>query len=293
MAVCRAQKNMVSAAQLHEAGLQQPGVRARVKRQTLFEIVPGAVYSLAPDVSADGWRAAALLATTGWRTLSHWSAAELLALGERPGREHAVTTTGRSRSRGGIVCVHRARRELPRRWVRGLPVTEPIRVLLDLAVDLRGRPLEKLVGNAGYHRLVGDDLGPLITRYPGHRGARNLRAIDPVAARRRRTESPLEDQVLALLDTLAIPPPICQHRLDGHSRRTYRADFAWPEQRVILEADSRSAHERALAMDSDRARDADLYAAGWATLRVTARQLRVDRARFVSSLCASLARAGV
>lgn len=284
---------MISAAQLHEAGLQQPGVRARVEREALFEVVPRAVYSLAPDVSADGWRAAALLTVAGWRCLSHWSAAELYAIGERPGNEHAVTTAGRSRSREGIVRVHRTRSELPLHWVGGFPVTEPIRVLLDLAVDLRGRPLEKLVGNAGYRRLIGDDLGPLIARYPGHRGARNLRAIDPVTAGRRRTESPLEDQVLALLDALAIPPPICQYRVGGHSRRRYRADFAWPEQRVILEADSRSAHERALAMDSDRARDADLYAAGWATLRVTARQLRLDRAQFVASLCASLARSGV
>lgn len=280
---------MISGVQLHAAGLQQPGVRARLARETLFEIVPKRVYALSPEVTPDGLRAAALLATTGWRALSHWSAAEMLEIWTRSTVAHHVTTTGRTRSIPRVVTVHRTRVELPVRRIRGLPVTEPGRVVLDLAVDLRGRGLEKLIGNAGYRRLIPKDLSEILGRYPGHRGAANLRDMDLSAALRRRTETPLEDEVLALLDTLPIPGPICQEKVTGHSGRRYRADFAWPDRRLILEADGRSAHERELAMDADRARDLDLQAAGWVTMRVTGRQLRRERGQFVSSLLAVFA----
>jgi hypothetical protein len=281
---------MVAARQLHALGLSQPGIRARVRRRRLFEVLP-LVYSLSPLITADGQRAAAVLVFPGWAALSSWSAAELLRIAERPLGPHHVTITGARKSIPGHLVVHRTRVEIATRHVRGFPVTEPGRVLLDLAVDIQGAPLEQAVGEAIYRKLVTEQqVRDLPARYSGHPGGANLRVVSPRDAAARRTESPLERRVLTLLDTLAIPPVVCQHWLTGFSGARYRADFAWPELGVILEADSRTVHEREDAMDNDRARDADLLAAGVRTLRVTHRQLRSGRATFAASLIATLNR---
>lgn len=286
--ICARQCGQIAARQLHALGLRQPAIRARVRRGRLFEALP-LVYSLSPLVTADGHRAAALLAIPGWAALSGWSAAELLGLADRPDGPHHVTTTGTRRSIPGRLVVHRTRLEIPVRRVRGFPVTEPGRVLLDLALEGPDQVLEQAVAVALDRRMLTEQMVlDLPARYPGHRGAAGLRAIDPALARRRRTESPLERRVLAVLDELPVPPFACQHWLSGASGKRYRADFAWPELGVILEADGRSVHERQQAMDDDRARDGDLLAAGVRTLRVTSAQLNRGRAAFVASLLGTL-----
>lgn len=286
--MCASQHGMIHARQLRAIGLSQHGIRHRVRAGTLFEHLP-LVYALTLRISEDGRRAAALLAVPGWSALSFSSGAELYRIAPRVGRVHHVVTTTRKRGVPGALHVHRTRATIPIRRIRGLAVVEPGRVLIDLATDLSGRPLEQAVGEALFHHLIPPDgLEAILTRYPGHSGAANLGAISAADAARRRTETGLEERVLMLLDQLPIPAPVCQYRLVGNSGRPYRADFAWPDRRVLLEADGRSAHERAEAMDSDRARDADLLAVGWLTLRVTGWQLRYDRGQFVASLLATL-----
>ena len=281
---------MVAARQLHGLGLSQQAIRARVRRHRLFEALP-LVYSLSPLITEDGWRAAAILGFSGWVALSSWSAAELLRIADRPAGPHHVTITGARKSIPDLLVVHHTRTVIPVRKVRGFPVTEPGRVLLDLALDAAGRRLEQAVGNALHRKLITEQgVRDLPARYPGHPGLASLRAVSSADAKNRRTESPLENQVLALLDTLPIPPVVCQHWVTGNSGRRYRADFAWPDLGVILEADGRSVHERRDAFDDDRARDGDLLAVGVRTLRVSFRQLRFERHTFVATLLATLAR---
>ena len=273
VAVCRRQRGVISHEQLLVAGLGASGISHRLQALTLFEVAPR-VYALSPVITDDALRAAMVLSVRGRALLSHWSAAELLEWSDRPSRAHHVTTTGHAKTRAGLV-VHRTRAELPVMRVRGLPITEPARVLLDLAVHRRGRPLERLVGEALFHRhLTEAQVAVVGDRYPGHRGIANLRSIDPDRARNRRTTTPLEEEALLRIDALGVPSPICQYEVFGHSGRRYHADFAWPDHRVILETDGRSAHERRSAMERDRDRDGDLGAAGWGTYRATRRQLR-------------------
>ena len=52
----------------------------------------------------------------------------------------------------------------------------------------------------------------------------------------------------------------------------YVPDFRWPEQRVILEADSRQFHGHLLARADDKARQAVLEAAGETVLRTNWRE---------------------
>src|SRR3712207_7106457 len=46
-----------------------------------------------------------------------------------------------------------------------------------------------------------------------------------------------------------------------------RADFAWPDVRLVVETDGRDTHLRRIAFRDDRVKDRALQAAGWAVLR--------------------------
>jgi very-short-patch-repair endonuclease len=156
-------------------------------------------------------------------------------------------------------------------------VTEPARVLLDLAVGVHGRPLERIVAETLFRRLLTEEgVRAAASICPGHPGTRHLALIDPDAARNRRTETPLEEEALTKLDSLALPPFVCQFELIGHSGRRYRADVFWRDHGVLLETDGRSAHQRRRDMEKDRFRDSDLLAVGLRTMRVTRRQLRAS-----------------
>lgn len=285
---CGRQHGVISGPQLLAIGLGRQAIYKRVSALTLFEVYEDA-YALSPRISADGWRAAACLTVPGGRTmLAGWSAAELLGFATRPDARHHIVTQRDVRTRTGLV-VHRTRLELPHRRVRGIPVTEPLRVLLDLAVEQHRRPLQRLVGEALYHRLLRDrDIDEAAARYPGHRGLANLAAISPKEARDRRTVLPLAERILLALDELPIASPVCEHPLNGLSGKRCCADFAWPDHKVIVEADGRDSHERREQMEADRNRDNDLMAIGWQTLRFTGRQFARDRRAFERTVVATL-----
>ena len=50
-------------------------------------------------------------------------------------------------------------------------------------------------------------------------------------------------------------------------------DLAWPDQRVVVEIDTYTHHGSQIAFHRDRARDAELTAAGYRVVRFTGRQL--------------------
>jgi len=89
----------------------------------------------------------------------------------------------------------------------------------------------------------------VLDTHPGHPGLAKLAAIQPATG-----ESGLERRLGKIIPPGATP----QFWLTGLSGRRYRADFAYVEERVFIEADGRDAHARMLAFDDDRARDNDI-----------------------------------
>ena len=293
---CERQFGMVSLDQLIRAGLGKRAVYKRVEAGRLHEVYRG-VFSPSPVFSDDGWRAAAVLASApprlvGKVDLSVWSAGELLGVTPRdPDHHHTTSPHQGTKGQDGLV-VHWTRGVDPadRTRVRRLPATAAGRTLLDCAANgLVGRELEVAVGEAQFHNLLtARSLEATLERNVGHPGLALLGAVDLGQAKRRRTESPLEEEVRKLLALLPIPEPECQYWIRGLSGAWYRGDFAWEEQRVILEADGRGAHARALRLDEDRARDNDIMATGWWVMRVTRRQVRTTWPAFTRQLIARL-----
>jgi very-short-patch-repair endonuclease len=82
------------------------------------------------------------------------------------------------------------------------------------------------------------------------------------------SESALEAKVWLTLVASTLPRPVRQHWIQTAGGR-YRLDFAWPVQRVALEADGWEHHGTRAAFGKDRARLSEVTAGGWRVLVAT------------------------
>jgi very-short-patch-repair endonuclease len=250
------QWTIVTLDDLRRCGLSQQAVSKRVAAGRLFRRFQG-VYSIVPNPPLEGCFLAAVLACGPGAVLSHSSAAALQGLVEWDFRAPEVTAPT-SRLHPGIR-VHRGT-DVECVYIKGIPCTPPARTLMDLAASEPEKRLRRAVNEALNQRLI--TVTDLMTTH--HRGARRLRAILADAAP---TRSENEDLVLAVLQRAGLPRPEVNVPYLG-----YVPDFRWPEQRVILEADSRRFHDHLLARADDQARQAVLEAAGETVLRTTWRE---------------------
>lgn len=295
------QHGAISRRQLWAAGLSSSGLEHRVRTHRLFPVMRG-VYAPSPHIDAWGRRFAAVLSVGGQPlvsgpaitagshdatasagpsrprlvALSHWSVLHLHGLIEQPPARAHVTIEGTGGRPHADVHVHRARtlRVEDVEIVEGLPVTTPARTILDAALRASDGQVGRLIREAEYHGLLTHGaMADVVRRNPCHRGSARVRRVDPQTAESRLRQTPIEHRMAPILDRLPIGPPVPQLAVAGRSGRRYRADFAWPDLRLIVETDGRAGHERSTSFHSDRQRDADLAAAGWLTLRFTSLQL--------------------
>jgi hypothetical protein len=217
------------------------------------------------------WLAAVLAGGPG-AVLSHRSACALWGICPGPSGLIDITVSGdRSRGRRGIRA-HRCRLHPDDVTVhRRIPVTTPMRALLDAAEDLPDRALDRAVEQSERLRLFdGFALSAVLDRSAGRRGTGRLRlAVSRYDDNHEFTRSDLEDLALDLARDHGLPRPLVNARVGD-----YEVDLLWRDQRVIVEADSWAFHGTRAAFERDRRRDADLQARGYRVLRVTWRQAR-------------------
>jgi hypothetical protein len=245
--------------ELRACGLSDDAILTRVRNSRLHPFYRG-VYALGhPNVPLEGRFLAAVKACGPDAVLSHFSAACLYCWFQWDDRFPEVTAPTRRRHRG--IRTHTSN-HIERTFIKGIPVTTPARTLVDLSSMLPLKPLRRAVNEALNQRLVRPR--ELVTK--DHRGASKLRKILASAAP---TRNEFEDLVLSLLDGLPRPDVNQPLTIDGC---TFYPDFRWPEQRVIVEADSKRFHDHMLARADDAHRQAFLEAQGERVLRVTWKQ---------------------
>ncbi len=195
-----------------------------------------------------------------------------------------MPTSRRVRQPGLIV--HRSRRlvaDLNRH--QGIPVTTPVRTLVDLATRLRPWVLVAAVNEADKLDLVSPDVlrDALDSRHrlPGVAPLRSL--LDRAAFTL--TDSQLERLFLPIARRAGLPPPLTQEHLHG-----FRVDFHWPELALVVETDGLRYHRTPAQQGRDRLRDQALTAAGLTVLRFTHRQVRYEPASVETTLAKVAAR---
>jgi len=284
-----AQHAVVSLAQLRTLGLSARAVRGRVENGRLHRVHRG-VYAVGhPLLDSHGRWMAAVLACGPGSALSHRPAAALWGLLADTGRVDVTQASGTGRSRPGIA-VHRSDLTGDVTAVAGIPVTTAARTLCDLAGSVPRRALERAVAEAEVRRLDVGDLDARIANSTGSRGTARLRAVLDDQTEPTLTRSELEERVLALCDRVEIPRPKVNAWIPLRGGSGIEADFLWRDQRLVLEADSRTVHGTAKAFEADRRRDQRLAIAGYRVIHTTHRQV-VDRPAELARTLARLLRA--
>jgi very-short-patch-repair endonuclease len=264
----RRQHGVVTRRQLLALGMPSETIRARLERGRLHALWPG-VYAVGrPEVERLGRLKAATLACGSQARLSHRSAAELWRIGPGVSGAIDVSVPSGSRPRRAGIRLHRRSDHGITRSVKGIPVGDPVSVLIDLATELPTGEVEDAVNEADRLDLVRTHrLRPALEEEPKRPGLGRLKAILD-AQTFSRAQNALERRFLAIVRDAGLPAPTTQRRLGR-----YRVDFFWPDLGFVVETDSLRHHRTAAEQEADLGRDQAHVRAGLRTLRFTHSQV--------------------
>jgi very-short-patch-repair endonuclease len=212
----------------------------------------------------------ACLAAGGLAVASHRSAARLWRLlGDEDVVELTVLRPKGPRPEGAVW--HRSRDLVPThttaRW--GVPVTNPMRTLVDLGAVVQPWVLEDALDRALFSKLVRMSAVEWMLHdvaRPGRRGCGVLRRVlDERALGAAPPDGLLEPRMARLLRDHGLPPAVFQHI----PTPGLKIDFAYPELLLAIEVDGYDPHGTRTAFDADRARQNRLALLGWTVLRFT------------------------
>jgi hypothetical protein len=119
----------------------------------------------------------------------------------------------------------------------------------------------------------------------GKKGAKALRRL--LRERSPETvvpESVLERRVLTLIESAGLPPPLRQFVVRDGGRVVARLDFAYPAQRLAIEAEGYAFHSARAVWEKDLDRRNRLQSLGWRIIHVTWRQVEESPANFVATV---------
>jgi very-short-patch-repair endonuclease len=236
----------------------------------------------------EGWWMAALLTCGQGAALSHRTAAMVWGLLTGPVRPIDVTTAAAKGRKHTHITLHRMRLGSFDALVRdSLRVTTPSRTIVDLAATLEGRALRDVVERAqDLRRFDPDDIRDTLARAPRRPGTRRLHdLITVLAPDKDNARSHLERLFLALAREARLPKPVSNHEIGGRSR-----DFAWPDQRLVVETDGYRYHSSRHAKRRDNRRDRQLTALGWRPVRFTYEEIAFEPAEVAKELVGLLSR---
>lgn len=252
---------------LLRAGLGRTGLHRLVEQGRLRPLTPHLFTDVEQPAPDEPLRAAAVGLGA---VVSHTSAALLWGLELVTTPDAPTLTVARNRSRAVREGVRISRSDvLERERVDrdGLQVTTVVRTLVDLCRSLPLREAVAVVDSALRKGLVAlDELHRELARLPAAPGrsavARAFHLADP------RCGSVLESLVRVLLAERGMRPTATQLLVRTRTgQRIGRVDFAWPELRLVVEADGFAFHSDRRAYREDRRRGNALVRAGWRVLR--------------------------
>ncbi|MBK5221067.1 MAG: DUF559 domain-containing protein [Thermoleophilia bacterium] len=249
---------------LLELGFSEEAIKHRLHTGRLHAVTRG-VYALGrSQLSREGRWMAAVLACGEGAMLSHRSAASLSGIADEHPERIDVSIPRRSDLRRAGIRVHKC----PRLSTESIgikadiPLTQPVRTLIDLATELPPRRLERAVNEADKHGLIDPEtLRSSLNDYAGQPGVPALRALlDRHTFRLSDTE--LEVLFRPLAAAAGLPTPFTKQEVNG-----FEVDFFWPDLRLVVETDGFRYHRTASTQTKDARRDQIHTASGLTPLR--------------------------
>jgi uncharacterized protein DUF559 len=265
---------VVARRQLVTLGFSASAIKHRLRTGRLHPLYRG-VYAVGhPDHSPEAKWMAAVLACGDGAFLTHRSAGALYGIcEERPAR---IETGVLVPHPVGPDCLRvRRRASLSREEVgtlRGIPITSPVRTMIDLATELPSNRLARAVNEADKLEVI--DVETLRAGLDSRTGQPGVGRLVTLLDRDTfvLTEEELERLFLPLARDAGLPLPETKLMVNG-----YEVDFFWPELKLVVETDGLRYHRTPLAQAGDARRDQSHTAAGYARLRFTHRQVKHER----------------
>lgn len=276
------QHGVVTRRQLLALGFTGHAIDHRVAAGRLHGLWRG-VYAVGrPSVSPHGRWIAAVLSCGDQALLSHRSAAALWGI-LRPFNDidvEVVVPRDNVRRRPGIT-VHRRTNASTRRVVDGIPVTDVVTTLVDLATCVGDALLVRAINQADHLDLIdAHELSSLVESLPRRSGLVRLRSLlDEQGSGF--ADTLLELKFLRLVRVVGLPAPELQVYVNG-----FRVDFYWPQLGLVVETDGPRDHRTPAQQSRDRERDQTHAAAGLTSLRFTEAQVRHEPDRVQATLAA-------
>ncbi|MGH2699100.1 MAG: type IV toxin-antitoxin system AbiEi family antitoxin domain-containing protein [Actinomycetota bacterium] len=271
------QRGLLTSAQALAAGISRGALRWRRESNRWCELLPG-VYALTE--AEDPWlqKLEAARLWTGDGIVVGRSSAALWGLDGIPAGSVEIATA--TRKRHPRVTVHHktsfASEDLVRH--RGFLVTTPTRTLIDLSAVLDEALLTGALDSA---LRLGLTFTPLLRSrlaLLGTKGRHGTAILQNVLREREiasgQTESPLEIKVERSLRRHGLDPPERQYTVTCPDGTRVRLDFAWPEQKVGIEADGFRWHADFESWQRDARKHNLLQEMGWKIVRATDRSVR-------------------
>lgn len=273
-ALAETQHGNATHAQLRGLGFSQDEIDRRV-RAGMWPRAGYLVYRVGGPACTPQKVLAAVLAAGEDALASHRSAARIWELrGLKSSNAIDVINPERGRVRGVRGSVHRADGLWPgdRRTRNGIPVTSPLRTILDLPSVAGPRTVAAALDDALRRGLL--YLPTLLYRIDqrGTRGRKGLgelrRMVVARLGKKGFTESELEDALRDLLAASGLPEPVKQYRVVVQGHR-YRLDCAYPDLQIDIEAHSDEWHASVADRREDASRLTELAVDGWMVLLIT------------------------
>jgi hypothetical protein len=271
-----------SRAQALAVGMSDSSMWRRIRSGRWMVLHPG-VYLLAgvpPTWHTEIW--AVLLAAGPLATVTHETSTRLHGsphVGPRP-----ITLTVphgvHARVEGAVVHQIDDLRRSQVVTIDGLPVSRPARAVVEVAATLGRRRLGRVLDDLVFDRRTSyEEVGIALAEVarPGKPGVIALASVlDDRSAASVPGDSELEQALFAALLSAGLPLPEAQRALPGTGAVEGVVDAAYPDCRLILEADGRRWHTRVADLRRDHERDAEAARAGWLTLRFLHEQITRD-----------------
>ena len=273
-ALAEQQHGVVTRRDLLGLGFSAKAIRHRLGNGRLHRFAPG-VYSVGrpgPITQEARWMAAVLACGDG-AILSHRSAAALWGIGrELPGRiDVSIRRRSDLRRRGIRVCCRQSLspREIGRH--KGIPLTQPVQTLIDIATEVTQRELERAVNEADKRDRV--DPEALRIALDDHVGEPGVPALRDLLDRHtfRLSDDELELLFRPLAATAGLPTPLTKQMVNG-----YEVDFFWPDLGLVVETDGLRYHRTPSSQSRDARRDQTHTAAGLTPLRFSHYQVKYE-----------------
>jgi REase_MTES_1575/Transcriptional regulator, AbiEi antitoxin len=271
--LARRRFGVLSRQELMAAGVTPSGIYRRSRAGTLKRLYPD-TYVLAgvPETWEQRLFAACVWAGEG-SAASGRAAARVLRIAGFEDAAVEISTTRDLRPRRPGPLIHLISSLQPAEIVRVgcIPVTSAERALTDLGRFVDERRLEGALDDAVRSGLTTILRVAEFLEDPARRRTQGTSVLRRLVHGRLpgmdRTQSALEAEVLRLLAKAGLPLPMTQFEIHDGRGFVARVDFAYPDKKLVIEADGYAYHSSRQDWQRDIARQNCLIRMGWGVLR--------------------------